>query len=66
MKNKSRKIWIDNHEARIKALESICTSNDSSKQLIKNSKEKGIKSLKWYLILLLLFLQMYIIIRIAL
>lgn len=66
MRNKQKRIWIDNHEARIKALESLCAKNDSSHQIIKEGKKKGINNLKWYLILLIILIQTYLLIRISL
>ena len=63
MKNK---FYLDNHEQRIKALERICSKNDSSNTMIKLSRNKGIFRLKWYLLFISILLNIYLLIRISL
>ena len=63
MKNK---LYLDNHEQRIRALESICAKNESSSTMIKLSRDKGIFGLKWYLLLISITLNIYLLIRISL
>ena len=61
MKNK---FFLDNHAERIKALEHLCTKNASSFEIIKKSRKQGIPGLKWYILLISILLNIYLLIRI--
>ena len=61
-----KNLHLDNHEERIKPLEYLCTKNASSASLIHKSKSKGIPRLKWYLLMISLILNVYLIIKVIL